>query len=68
MQKFTKGLVQITDLLEPPPLYNGLWGGVVPRNFLDPPPPPRNPLYKGGWFQQIQVIPTNPLGITLFAN
>ena len=27
MQKFTKGLVQITDLLEPPPLYNGLWGG-----------------------------------------
>ena len=37
MQKFTKGLVQITDLLEPPPLYNGLWGGrgVVPRNPLE---------------------------------
>ena len=27
MQTYTKGLVQITDLLEPPPLYNGLWGG-----------------------------------------
>ena len=26
-QKFTKGLVQITNLLEPPPLYNGLWEG-----------------------------------------
>ena len=52
MQKFTKGLVQITDLLEPPPLYNGLWGGgVVPRNFLEP--LTLNPLYKGGWFQQI---------------
>ena len=27
MQKITKGLVQITDLLQPPSLYNGLWGG-----------------------------------------
>ena len=65
MQKFTKGLVQITDLLEPPPLYNGLWGGGGSKKFLGP---PRNPLYKGGWFQQIRVVPTNPLGITLFAN
>ena len=40
MQKITKGLVQITDLLEPPSLYNELWLGVVPRNFLEPPPPP----------------------------
>ena len=61
MQKITKGLVQITDLLEPPSLYNGLWGGVVPRNFLEP-PPSHNPLYKG-W-----VVPTNLLEITLFAN
>ena len=38
MQKFTKGLVQITNLLEPPPLYYGLWGG--PRNFSESPPPP----------------------------
>ena len=67
MQKFTKGLVQITDLLEPPPLYNGLWGGGGgSKKFLGT--PPRNPLYKGGWFQQIRVVPTNPLGITLFAN
>ena len=53
MQKFTKCLVQITDLFNHPlSLYNGLWGGgVVPRNFLEP--PPHNPLYKGGWFQQI---------------
>ena len=30
MQKFTKSFGsnnQITDLLQPPPLYNGLWGG-----------------------------------------
>ena len=59
MQKFTKGLVQITDLLEPPPLYNGLWGGVVPRNFLEHPPPPvihytkEGGSNKSGWFQQI---------------
>ena len=48
MQKFTKGLVQITDLLEPP-LCIMDYG-----NFLEPPPPPPyNLLYKGGWFQQI---------------
>ena len=59
MQNFIKGLVQITDLLEPPPLYNGLWGRMVPRNFLKS----HNPLYKGGG-----VGPINPLEITLFAN
>ena len=40
MQKFTKGLVQITDLLEPPPLYNGLWGGGGSKKFLGTTPPP----------------------------
>ena len=53
MQKLTKGLVQITDLLEPPPLYNGLWGGGSKKFLGTTPPPPHNPLYKGGWFQQI---------------
>ena len=61
MQKITKGLVQITDLLEPPSLYNGLWGGGS-KKFLGTTPPPHNPLYKG-W-----VVPTNLLQITLFAN
>ena len=52
MQKFTKGLVQITDLFNHPlSLYNGLWGGGS-KKFLGT-PPPHNPLYKGGWFQQI---------------
>ena len=36
MQNLPKILFQITDLLDSPPLYNGLWGG---RN-----PPPHNPL------------------------
>ena len=61
MQKITKGLVQITDLLEPPSLYNGLWGGGGSKKFLGT-TPPHNPLYKG-W-----VVPTNLLEITLFAN
>ena len=61
MQKFTKGLVQITDLLEPPPLYNGLWGGGRgSKKFLGPPPP--QSIIQSG------VVPTNPLEITLFAN
>ena len=33
MQKFTKGLVQITDLLEPPPSI--IQRGVVPINSLE---------------------------------
>ena len=37
MQTFTKGLVQITDLLEPPPLYNGLWGGWFLEISWNPP-------------------------------
>ena len=40
MQKNTKGLVQITDLLEPPPLYNGLWGGGGYKKCLGTTPPP----------------------------
>ena len=61
MQKFTKVLVQITDLLQPPPLYNGLWGGgvVVPRNILEP-PPPHNPLYKGGGGGSKKSLRNNP--------
>ena len=50
MQKFTKGLVQITDLLENPlciMYYGG--GGVLPKKFLEPPPWNHPPLYKGGW-------------------
>ena len=42
MQKLTKGLVQITDLLEPPSLYNGLWGGGggwFQEISWNPPPP-----------------------------
>ena len=41
MQKITKGLVQITDLLEPPSLYNGLWGGgwFQEISWNHPPPP-----------------------------
>ena len=59
MQKFTKGLVQITDLLEPPPLYNGLWGGGGgSKIFLGTPPPvihytKEGGSNKSGWLQQI---------------
>ena len=48
MQKFTKGLVQITDLLEPPPLYNGFGGGGGSKKFLGTTPPPIIHYTKGG--------------------
>ena len=38
MQNLPKVLVQITDLLEPPPLYYGLWGGGS-KKFLGITPP-----------------------------
>ena len=51
MQIFSKGLVQITDLLENPLCIMYYGGGCFQKNSWNHPPgtTPHNPLYKGGW-------------------